>query len=130
MKVLIDLFESKPIKPEYFSDRGNEEDMICSHKGNKDGNKPAYYENGKNVRRLILFYEKINRDASTDSNFLRANNTIVNHNLVDNEKTKEIIKTPEFIEEPRKGNDHSEEQKIKIIMKNLLFNNVNDESKL
>ncbi|KAG0442042.1 hypothetical protein DMUE_0586 [Dictyocoela muelleri] len=112
LKELIDLFESKPIKPEYFSDSGNEEDMIYYHKGNKDGNKSPYNENGKNVRNLILFYEKINRDASNDGNFLRANNYLVNHNLVDNEKSKEIIKNPEYVEEPCKGNAQSEEQKI------------------
>ncbi|KAG0440098.1 hypothetical protein DMUE_1985, partial [Dictyocoela muelleri] len=45
-------------------------------------------------------------------NFLRANNYLVNHNLVDNEKSKEIIKTPEYVEEPCKGNAQFEEQKI------------------
>ncbi|KAG0439273.1 hypothetical protein DMUE_2552 [Dictyocoela muelleri] len=126
MKELIDLFECKPIKPEYFSDSGNEEDMIWHHKYNKDGNKPAYYENGKNVRNLILFYEKINRDASNDGNFLRAKNYLVNHNLVDNEKSKEIIKTPEYVEE---GNEQSEEQKI-ISNEELLVDQLEEELQL
>ncbi|KAG0440506.1 hypothetical protein DMUE_1696 [Dictyocoela muelleri] len=127
MKELIDLFESKSIKPDYAVDSRN--DMECDHKENLNDDKPKNNENGKNVRQLILFYEKMSRNTSADGNSLKTKNNVVNHSLVECGNPKEINKTPEYAEEQRKDGEEVEEQKI-FNNEELTVNQPDDQDKL